>query len=101
MSDWNIAPLGKVSETLRNETASRPEAGAPNGFGQWLAKSLSEVDQLQKHSDMGAQKLITGENKDIHGTMIALQKAGIAMDLVVEIRNKVIAAYDEVKRMQF
>jgi flagellar hook-basal body complex protein FliE len=33
--------------------------------------------------------------------MIAMQKAGIAMDLVVEIRNKVIAAYEEVKRMQF
>jgi len=101
MSDWNIAPLGKTPTPNFAEKATRTAATPQTGFGQWLAQSLSEVDQLQKTSDTAAQKLITGESKDIHGTMISMQKSGIAVDLVVEIRNKVIAAYEEVKRMQF
>jgi flagellar hook-basal body complex protein FliE len=101
MSDLNIASLGKMPIPQQGEVASRAGKAPNAGFGQWLSQSLSQVDQLQQTSDTAAQKLITGESKDIHGTMIAMQKAGIAMDLVVEIRNKVIAAYEEVKRMQF
>jgi len=70
-------------------------------FGKWLNQSLAEADQLQQASDTAAEKLMTGESKDIHGTMIAMQKASIAFDLVMEIRNKVITAYEEIKRMQF
>jgi flagellar hook-basal body complex protein FliE len=103
MPDLNIAPLANTPTASRIQTLPRAgAAGQENeGFGQWLSKSLSEVDRLQHQSDTAAQKLISGESKDIHGTMIAMQKAGIALDLVVEIRNKVIAAYEEVKRMQF
>jgi flagellar hook-basal body complex protein FliE len=70
-------------------------------FGNWLEKSLGEVNRMQKASNEATQKLISGESKDIHGAMIAMQKASIAMELTVEVRNKVIAAYDEIKRMQF
>jgi len=70
-------------------------------FGQWLEKSLSEVDELQQEADLSAQRLVAGESKDIHGTMIAMQKSSIAFNLVMEVRNKVVSAYEEIKRMQF
>jgi len=70
-------------------------------FGEWLDRSIAQVGTMQAQADSAAEKLVTGENKDIHGTMIALQKAGVAMDLMLEVRNKVIAAYEEIKRMQF
>ena len=44
--------------------------------------------------------MLTSENKDIHGTMIALEKADISMRLMLQIRNKLVSAYEEVMRMQ-
>jgi flagellar hook-basal body complex protein FliE len=101
MLESNITPIGTIGAS--HEVKSVPKhPDAPEGtFGQWLTRSLAEVNQMQETSDSAAQKLITGQSSDIHGTMIAMQKAGIALDLVMEVRNKVIAAYDEVKRMQF
>lgn len=101
MSELNIAPIGPLKATLEAKEVQKPTSAQEASFGQWLKQSLTEVSQLQKTSDDATRKLITGQSSDIHGTMIAMQKAGIALDLVMEVRNKVIAAYDEVKRMQF
>ena len=101
MSELNVAPIGSINNSLEVKAPQKPDKAEEGSFGQWLARSLAEVSQLQGASDAASQKLITGQSTDIHGTMIAMQKAGIALDLVMEVRNKVIAAYDEVKRMQF
>jgi flagellar hook-basal body complex protein FliE len=101
MTELNVAPIGSINNTLEVKGAQKQDKAEEGTFGQWLARSLAEVSQLQDSSDAASQKLITGQSNDIHGTMIAMQKAGIALDLVMEVRNKVIAAYDEVKRMQF
>ena len=77
-----------------------PEAGG-SSFGEWLSKSIASVNQMQDEGDSAAQKLMTGENTDIHGTMIAMQKASLSLSLMLEVRNKVISAYEEIKRMQF
>jgi len=101
MSELNVAPIGPINNSLEVKAPQKQDKAEEGSFGQWLARSLTEVSQLQRVSDAASQNLITGQSADIHGTMIAMQKAGIALDLVVEVRNKVIAAYDEVKRMQF
>jgi flagellar hook-basal body complex protein FliE len=73
----------------------------PTSFGEWLNRSIQTVNGMQVEADTAAQKLVTGENKDIHGTMITMQKASIALELMMEVRNKIISAYDEIRRMQF
>ena len=101
MTEFNIAPIGMpMARPTASAAAAAPKAGEAS-FGQWLNQSLAEVNRMRNDADIATQKLITGESKDIHNTMIQMQKAGIAMDLVVEVRNKVLAAYEEVKRMQF
>jgi flagellar hook-basal body complex protein FliE len=93
-----------TSPLLTDQTrkiAGQGEKGAEGSFGKWLEQSLSEVNELQQKADLSAQQLVTGESKDIHGTMIAMQKSSVAFNLVMEVRNKVISAYDEIKRMQF
>lgn len=102
MADFGIGSIGP------NEIAAKTQTGrksAPSSdlvsFGQWLHQSLGSVNQLQQQANAAALKLATGENKDIHGTMIAMQKADIATSLMIEVRNKLISAYDEIKRMQF
>ena len=83
------------------KSGAEEAAASKVSFGQWLTQSLGEVDRLQQTSDEAAQKLMTGQSRDIHGTMVAMQKANIALELTMEIRNKIISAYDEIKRMQF
>jgi flagellar hook-basal body complex protein FliE len=102
MNDMPIKQLDMMPQSTGS--TRRVDSGAESGkasFGQWLQKSIEDVNKLQQDADSAAAKLVTGETKDIHGTMIAMQKANISMSLMLEMRNKIISAYDEIKRMQF
>ena len=102
MADFGIGSIGpnELSAKTPTHRKSAPTSGQVS-FDQWLHQSLGKVSQLQRQAEIAAMKLTTGENKDIHGTMIAMQKADIATSLMIEVRNKLISAYDEIKRMQF
>jgi flagellar hook-basal body complex protein FliE len=50
-------------------------------------------------ADQAVRDLATGKNQDIHNTMIAMKKAEISFELVMQIRNKLMSAYDEIRRM--
>lgn len=100
--EFNVSAPG-VSGNLPNNKPSIKQSDPLDepSFGDWLQRSLKTVNQMKNQADTAAEKLITGENKDVHGTMITMQKATIAMNLMTEVRNKIISAYDEIKRMQF
>jgi flagellar hook-basal body complex protein FliE len=102
MADFGIGPIGPNELPVKTQTGRKtaPTNGQVS-FNQWLHQSLGKVNQLQQQAGTAALKLTTGENKDIHGTMIAMQKADIATSLMIEVRNKLLSAYDEIKRMQF
>ena len=65
-----------------------------------LQQSIAEVNQLQSEADDAVQNLNTGNKKDIHGTLVALEKADISFQLLMQVRNKIVAAYQEIMRMQ-
>jgi len=69
-------------------------------FSTFLNESLEKVNLLEKQSEEYNVKLVTGELDNIHEVMIAAQKADIALQLTMQIRNKVIDAYKEIMRMQ-
>ncbi len=69
-------------------------------FGELLASSLNNVNELQKEANTAIQKLVAGESKNIHETMLAVEKAEIAFKTMNQVRTKVIEAYREVMRMQ-
>ena len=102
MNSMPIKPAETASQQVASARLTDPNIPSDQeSFGQWLNKSIESVNQLQQEGDSAAMGLLTGENKDIHGTMIAMQKASISMNLMMEVRNKVINAYEEIKRMQF
>jgi flagellar hook-basal body complex protein FliE len=102
MTDFGIGPIGPNELPVKTQTSRKlAPANGQVSFGQWLQQSLQKVNQMQQQAGDAALKLTTGENKDIHGTMIEMQKADIATSLMIEVRNKLISAYDEIKRMQF
>lgn len=74
--------------------------GTGASFGTLLKNSMEEVNQLQSKADRSIEQLVTGESKNLHETMIAMEKANISFRLMMEVRNKIIEAYQEVMRMQ-
>jgi flagellar hook-basal body complex protein FliE len=69
-------------------------------FGNMLARSLDDVNQLKLEADEAVENLAAGKQKDIHATMIALEKADIAFQFLMQVRNKIISAYETVMRTQ-
>jgi flagellar hook-basal body complex protein FliE len=69
-------------------------------FGNMLAQSLKEVNRLHMEADEAVENLAAGKQKNIHETMIALEKADVAFQLLMQVRNKIISAYETIMRMQ-
>jgi flagellar hook-basal body complex protein FliE len=76
------------------------DKGQNKSFGEILKSHLSEVNHLQTSADVAAQNLASGQDKDIHNTMIAMEKASVALQMTMQVRNKVLEAYQEIMRMQ-
>ena len=64
-----------------------------------LKDSINSVNDTQVQSDLLTQKMANGEDVDLHTVMIASQKANITLSATLEIRNKVVEAYQEIMRM--
>lgn len=69
-------------------------------FSSFLKESIEQVNAAQVQSDAVTEKLVRGENVDLHTVMITSQKASIMMQTTLEIRNKAVEAYQEIMRMQ-
>lgn len=91
-----------LSTHLKGLTPVKPtQAAQPgNGFADTLQKTLKQVNSLQNASDKAVTDLHSGQGGSLHETMLSLEKADISMRLVVQMRNKVVEAYQEVMRMQ-
>jgi flagellar hook-basal body complex protein FliE len=63
-----------------------------------LKDAVARVDELQLQADTESQKLANGEG-NLHETMLALEKADVAMKVALKVRNKILDAYNEVMRM--
>jgi flagellar hook-basal body complex protein FliE len=70
------------------------------GFASVLRDSIDQLNSSQVEADKMTTKLINGDNVDLSQVMIAQQKANITLQAAVEVRNKVIEAYQEMMRMQ-
>jgi flagellar hook-basal body complex protein FliE len=80
-----------------------PPAAAGKGasdFGAALKDSLAQVNHLQVEANTAIKDLATGEGGTLHDTMLALEKAELSFRLMMQVRNKIVEAYQEVLRMQ-
>jgi flagellar hook-basal body complex protein FliE len=69
-------------------------------FADTLAQSLDKVNTLQQNADVAIQDFVAGDTRNIHETMIAVGKADLAFRLTMQVRNKIVEAYQEVMRTQ-
>lgn len=81
-------------------SSSAPAQGGNGGFAKALGEALDSVSRSQAEADLAVEQLQTGESRNLHEVMIAMEKADISLKLAVQMRNKVLEAYQEIMRMQ-
>jgi flagellar hook-basal body complex protein FliE len=81
----------------------RPAAPAAKdgGFASTLEDAFDNVESLQANADQKVSALLDGNGQDIHSAMIAVERADLSFQLMLQVRNKIVNAYQEVARMQF
>lgn len=91
----NAAQAGVAAFTT---PAAKPDA-AP--FSDLLTESVADVSKLQDQAANAVRGLMSGSGVDVHQAMIATQKADMAFELTLAVRNKAVQAYQQVMGMQF
>jgi flagellar hook-basal body complex protein FliE len=92
-----VNPVGQVADLAAGKESKNP---ATESFAKILQEKLAEVDALQKKASALLEGFLAGEVTDVHQVILAAQQAELALALTVEIRNRVIEAYQEIARMQ-
>ena len=95
------APISNIAPVVMPELPSLPtNAGQPGEFQKILSGTIDSLEALHHNAAESIQKFVTGENEELHTTIMATQKAELAFELGLQIRNKVVDAYQEIMRMQ-
>lgn len=68
-------------------------------FEKMLQESMEEVNNLQVQAEQAIEDLATGQSEDLHKTMILMEKAELSLKLMIQVRNKLLDAYQEIMRM--
>lgn len=90
---------GVISPIQLDRTSPVERVTAP-GFAQMFEKFIKGVDQKKKISKTATQDLILGRSDNIHEAVVKSQEAGVAFNLMIEVRNKLVDSYKELMRMQ-
>ncbi|MFK8138994.1 MAG: flagellar hook-basal body complex protein FliE [Bdellovibrionales bacterium] len=88
------------NKLAKSSNSTSSTSGAKSEFADSLGSAIDKVNTLQKVADQKSEDLATGKTQSLHDTMVAVEKADIALRLMVQVRNKMIDAYQEVMKMQ-
>lgn len=93
-----ITSLQNIHNSVQSQKSNRPSSGQEIMGG--FEKMLNEVNQDQLQADSMIADLAAGQQKDIPGTIVAMEKAETSLKMLMSVRNKAISAYEEIMRMQ-
>ena len=95
------APISNITPiTLPELIPASSGAGQPGEFQKVLTGTISQLESMNNNAADSVQKFLSGENEELHTTILATQKAELAFELGLQVRNKVVDAYQEIMKMQ-
>jgi flagellar hook-basal body complex protein FliE len=104
----SIEPIGflppsmpiAAADGLTAEATAAPTMHGASAFGQWFTSQVQKVNGEIAVADKQLQAVATGEAQNLHQVMISLEEARLSFQLLVQVRNRVLEAYQDVMRMQ-
>jgi flagellar hook-basal body complex protein FliE len=97
------APISAISaapiiEAPRLDALSSQQGGGE--FKSLLNSAIQQVATTQNKADAAVQSFLSGETDELHSTILATQRANLEFEMFMQVRNKVVSAYQEIMRMQ-
>jgi flagellar hook-basal body complex protein FliE len=99
----NNVGFGTISNSYMPDSSgfdSGDQAGGAN-FGDILKNAVHSVDQVNDAASSQVSTLLQGGNADVNSVMIAVEKADVSFQLMMQVRNKIVSAYQDIEKMQF
>lgn len=92
-----ITPINRVDASAENISKA---GSSKDSFLNILSDAVENANISETEDVIQTAKLISGEDSDLHSAMAAMEKADLSIQFTVQVRNKIIEAYNEVMRMQ-
>lgn len=99
MKDVNLRPL-VTHNLLKAYGGPQPAAKADSGFATLLKESIGKTEEAQATAGTAVQNAILNQETDLHRVMIAQEEASLTFELLMEVRNKLLEAYQQIMQMQ-
>jgi len=96
----NVSGASGVGSPVKPAAPQGPGAAPSASFKDVLMKNIDQVNQLQQDAEKAIEDLYTGRRDDVDGVLMAKQKADLAFQMLLQVRNKLVDAYEEVKQMR-
>ena len=91
-----ITPISGIALPAAPSTAPSRTAGA---FQDVLSNAIRDVEAFGQNASASVERFLSGEGEELHSTILATQRAELSFDLFLQMRNKVVNAYQEIMRM--
>jgi flagellar hook-basal body complex protein FliE len=97
-----ITPIGTGGLAQAGETIASKPAGQPGKvpFGQVIDQLLGDANGQQVQADQAVRELALGQSDNVHDVLLAVAKADLSFRMILEVRNRLTEAYQEIMRMQ-
>jgi flagellar hook-basal body complex protein FliE len=96
-----LGSIGTISPLPKLAPLQPAEEGQGGGFGAVLSSALHHLNQLSGGAEQQVANLLKGTAGDISSVMIAVEKADAAFQMMMQVRNKIVNAYQDIEKMQF
>jgi flagellar hook-basal body complex protein FliE len=95
--------LGAIPNAYLTEPSSADAGSGGDGlnFGAVLKNAVSSVDQVNASANAQVNSLLQGGSGDMTSVMVAVEKADVSFQLMMQVRNKIVSAYQDIEKMQF
>jgi flagellar hook-basal body complex protein FliE len=95
ISSLRILPVETNVPALSPSSSSEPD------FRDVLHSAIDDIQQLEGQAQAKVAGVLEGNGADVHSALIAVEKADLSFQLMMQVRNKIVSAYEEISRMQF
>ena len=95
----NISAISSLSH-IKTEVSAPSVSDGGNSFKNILSSAIGEVEGARSDAAKSVEQFLSGNGEDLHSTILATQRAELEFQMLMQVRNKVVSAYQEIMKMQ-
>jgi len=95
----NISGISSLSR-IQTDVAAPSASDGGNSFKDILSSAIGEVENSRSSAAKSVEQFLSGDGEDLHSTILATQRAELEFQMFMQVRNKVVSAYQEIMKMQ-